>query len=159
MKATHVQELTFSFEDWGNTRSIPTNGRNKKGNLVLIKRNDNINRECATEYQVALTFSITSDGREVSVRLEDHPATIVRIDYGEVDIFDLAKGFQMESVSLDGAKLVPYGDFTLIGESDREVYPLPGGAFWLKMPEGREHPALHDKLFTLESEWEVGFHS
>lgn len=155
-KATHVQNLTFNFEDWSNTRSIPKSGRNEKGNLIIVKRSGDIG---ATEYQVTMVFSITSDGHAVSVRLESHPATVVRIDYGTTDMFDLAKGFPVESVSLEGAKLVPYGDLTLRGESDREVCPLPGGAFWLKMPEGREHPALHDKLFTLESEWEVGFHS
>ena len=156
-KATHTQNLTFNFTDWSNTRSIPKSGRNEKGNLIIVKRSDI--EECATEYQVTLLFSITSDGHEISVRLESHPATVVRIDYGAVDMFDLVKGFPVELVSLDGAKLVPYGDLALEGDSDREVCPLPGGAFWLKMPEGREHPALHDRLFTLESEWEVGFHS
>lgn len=155
MKATRVQELTFNFEDWSNTRSIPPGFRNEKGNLIITKHTG----ECATEYQVTLLFSVTSDEHDISVRLESHPATVVRIDYGAVDMFDLVKGFPVESVSLEGAKLVPYGDFTLEGNSDREVCPLPGGAFWLKMPEGQEHPALHDRLFTLESEWEVGFHS
>ncbi|QQS20728.1 MAG: hypothetical protein IPL87_04150 [Candidatus Moraniibacteriota bacterium] len=145
---SYVQDLQFSFEDWRLTRTP------KEGALKKHVRDE----ECATEWHVVIIFSLSSSLRsyreEAFVRLEPHAARVVRVDWGEIDNFTLIEGLPIEEVPMDGAFLVPYGDFTLQGRDNREVCSLLGGSFKLL---GVEHPSLEGRIFQLAGPFEIEF--